>query len=55
MAGGGRLDHPEDFQHVFKDAPIGLSDLKPGDFVVVELVKAGQENLADLVMVTLQR
>ena len=50
-----RNDHPEDFQHVFKEVPIGLSDLKPGDFVVVEVVKAGKENLADLVMVTLRR
>ena len=50
-----RNDHPEDFQHVFKEVPIGLSDLKPGDFVVVEVVKAGKENLADLVMITLRR
>jgi len=50
-----RDEHPEDLQRAFKEVPIGLSDVNPGDFVVVELVKAGKENLADLVMVTLRR
>jgi len=50
-----RDEHPEDLQRAFKEVPIGLSDVNPGDFVVVELVKEGKENLADLVMVTLRR
>src|SRR5438445_11132851 len=37
-----------DLQRAFKEVPIGLSDVNPGDFVVVELVKEGKENLADL-------
>lgn len=42
------LDHP------FKDSPISLSDVRPGDFVVVELSGTGKEPEARSITVTFE-
>jgi hypothetical protein len=45
-----RDPHAADFQHVFKERPITLDEIRPGDFVVVRLGSGG--GAAESVMVT---
>lgn len=43
-------DQVADLRHPFRDTPISLSDIRPGDFVVVELTEKG--NKAEAISVT---
>src|SRR5205814_3485328 len=43
-----RDENPEDLQRAFKEVPIGLSDVNPGDFVVVELEVRSEEHTSEL-------
>jgi hypothetical protein len=47
-----RLPEVADPEHPFKDTAIGIADLRPGDFVVVELSDAVKGPVADSVSVT---
>jgi hypothetical protein len=49
-----RNEHPEDFYHIFTTTSISAVDIKPGDFVVVEL-NGRWNTVADSVTVTLQK
>lgn len=44
-----------DFEHQFTERRIGLGEIKPGDFVVVELSGDGTTPSAESVMVTLRQ
>lgn len=49
-------DQVTDLRHPFKDTPISLSDLRPGDFVVLELTEeSGKRRVANAVVVTFRR
>lgn len=48
-----RNEKAEDFDHVFTTTSISAADIKPGDFVVVEL--SGGRKVADSVTVTLRK
>jgi hypothetical protein len=39
---------------VFRETPIGVADIRPGDFVVVEVSGSGAGTVADSVMITLR-
>jgi hypothetical protein len=41
------------FSQTFRDSPIGLADIRPGDFVVVDV--GGQPGVAERVVVTQRR
>lgn len=41
-----------DLRHPFRDTPIGLPDIRPGDFIVVELTEKGEKVVASSVTVT---
>jgi len=43
-----------DFGAAFRDRPIGLGDIRPGDFVVVEATGVGQTLVASAITVTLR-
>ena len=49
-----RNPRPTNAQELFKDKPISLSEVKKGDFVVVETRREGKKIVADTVMVTLR-
>jgi hypothetical protein len=49
-----RNEHPEDFYHIFTTTSISAVDIKPGDFVVVELNER-RNTVADSVTVTLRK
>lgn len=49
-----RVDQASDPQHTFKDTPIALGDVKPGDFVVVDVTGRGKAATAESVTVTLR-
>jgi hypothetical protein len=49
-----RLDRVDDLSHPFKDTVISLSDVRRGDFVVVEIRGPEQKPLARSVVVTLR-
>jgi hypothetical protein len=46
-------DQVTDLERPFKDTPIDLADIRPGDFVVVELPGAAKDAAVRFVMVTL--
>ena len=50
-----RDDRAEDLSHPFKDTVISLSDVRPGDFVVVEMKRAEGTAVARSVVVTFRR
>jgi hypothetical protein len=47
-------DQVKELEHPFKDTPLRLSDVRPGDFVVVELSRTGKRAEASSVTVTLE-
>ncbi len=50
-----RNDKVEDLEHVFSDTTLTLAEIRPGDFVVVELAESGkQKTVATAVTVTLR-
>jgi len=49
-----RNPRPTSVQELFTDKPIPLSEVKKGDFVVVETSGEGKKLVADSVMVTLR-
>ena len=55
MLSSTRNPQATDAQHEFTDTPITLADIKPGDFVVVDLKDHGNTAMADSVMVTLSQ
>jgi hypothetical protein len=48
-----RNEHALDFSHEFSERSISLSEIHPGDFVVVELTGTGAQARAESVIVTL--
>lgn len=48
-------DQITDLRHPFKDTPIALSEIRPGDFVTIELGGEGGRRAATSVMVTYRR
>lgn len=48
-----RNEHALDFSHEFAERPIALSEIHPGDFVVVEMAGTGAQARAKSVIVTL--
>ena len=45
-------DQVTDLERPFKDTPVGLADVRPGDFVVVERSGAAKDPAVRVVMVT---
>lgn len=43
-----------DLAHPFQDRSIGVADIRPGDFLVVELAKPGKPDTARSMVVTLE-